>query len=253
VAAGCWFAVLAAAFFLLTYQRNSVFASEPAYYLDLIKKAPSSRAYVNYGLTLMRTGRYQEALGHYKKALELAPNWHIIHINMGIAYQHLGDTGLARYHFDRAVATEEYSAYALLYRAEFRLKQKQYGAALNDLQNAVSLSRDYFRLYKSMACAYAGLGNGEKSLEYARRCHDLDLQGTEVEIVGISQPFWEDPARYKAGIQFFKGIDAMYPHRWWVFQNIGDLANKMGLAELAQQSFEEARRLRQTEAANPRK
>ncbi|MGA7744754.1 MAG: tetratricopeptide repeat protein [Polyangia bacterium] len=78
-----------------------------------MNKAPSSRAYVNYGLTFMRRGQYNEALKYYRLALELAPNWHIIHINLGIAYQQLGNWDQARYHFDRAVQTEQYSAQAL--------------------------------------------------------------------------------------------------------------------------------------------
>jgi protein O-mannosyl-transferase len=239
---GCM--IIIASFFILTYQRNKVFADESSYYLDLIKKSPSSRSYVNYGLTLMRNARYGEALDYYKKALETAPNWHIIHINMGIVYQQFGDTAQARFHYDRAVATEEYSACALQYRAEFLLKQKQYGKALDDLQKSIPLAREYFRLYKSMACAYAGLGDGKKSLSFTKKCYDIDPAVTELEIVTIARPFWDTPSLAQPGIDYFRGIDKLYPDRWWVHQNIGDLARAAGNVALAVQSFEKAQKLR---------
>ena len=246
IMAGCGMVLLFSAFFILTFQRNKVFANEESYYADVVGKAPSSRAYLNYGLTRMQKGKYDEALKYYTMALDLAPNWHIIHINMGIAYQQLGEVRQAQYHFDRAVATDLYSSFGLVYRAEFRLKQKQYALALEDLNKSLPLTREYFRVYKAMACAYAGLGMWEKSLECVKKCADIDPRGVEFEIVGISQPFWENPDRYQPGISFFQGLDKLLPDRWWVYQNIGDLALKLGMQEQAKNAFGEARKLRQT-------
>jgi tetratricopeptide (TPR) repeat protein len=196
----------------------------------------------------MQKGKYEEALKYYKMALDLAPNWHIIHINMGIAYQQLGEVRQAQHHFDCAVATDEYSAFGLMYRGEFRLKQKQYGLALEDLEKSVPMTREYFRVYKALACAYAGLGLWKKSLENVKKCSEIDPKGAELEIVGISKPYWESPDRYQAGINFFQGLDKLLPNRWWVFQNIGDLSVKLGLTAQAQKAFEESRRLRQANA-----
>jgi tetratricopeptide (TPR) repeat protein len=240
--------VLVSAFFILTFQRNKVFANEESYYADIVKKAPSSRAYLNYGLTRMQKGKYDEALKYYKMALDLAPNWHIIHINMGIAYQQLGELRQAQHHFDCAVAMDAYSAFGLTYRAEFRLKQKQYALALEDLEKGLPLTREYFRVYKAMARAYAGLGLWEKSLDYVKKCADIDPKGVELEIVGISQPYWESPDRYQPGISFFQGLDKLFPNQWWVYQNIGDLTLKLGLKEQAQKAFEESRRLQKAKA-----
>jgi len=246
IIAGCGLVLLFSAFFMLTFERNKVFANEENYYADVLSKAPSSRAYLNYGLTRMQKGKYDEALKYYKMALDLAPNWHIIHIDMGIVYQQLGEARQAQYHFDQAVATDQYSAFGLMYRAEFRLKQKQYALALEDLNKSLPLTREYFRVYKALACAYAGLGMWEKSLECVKKCADIDPSGVEFEIVGISQPFWESPDRYQPGISFFHGLDKLLPNRWWVYQNIGDLALKLGMQEQAKNAFEQSRKLRQT-------
>jgi tetratricopeptide (TPR) repeat protein len=236
--------VLAAAFFLLTFQRNRVFANEESYYGDIINKAPSSRAYVNYGLTFMRRGQYDEALKYYRLALELAPNWHIIHINLGIVYQQRGNWNQARYHFDRAVQTEQYSAQSLVYRGEYFLKRRDYAAALQDFEKSIPLSREMFAIYQGMATASAGVGDWTASVEYTVRCHALDPQQTEAQIVAIATPFWDRPAQYQAGLNYFQQIDKLVPGRWWIRQNIGDLAMKLGQQALADQSFAEARRLK---------
>jgi hypothetical protein len=234
--------VLLTAFFVLTFQRNRVFANEESYYGDIVKKAPSSRAYVNYGLTFMRRGQYQDALKYYRLALELAPNWHIIHINLGIVYQQLGNWEQARYHLDRAVQTEQYSAQALVYRGEYFLKRKDYAAALRDFEASIPLSREMFAIYRGIATASAGLGDWRKSVDYAALCRALDPQQTELQVSPISAPFWDRPDRYQAGISFYHEIDRLFPGRWWVAQNIGDLAGKLGDKALADQSFAEARR-----------
>jgi tetratricopeptide (TPR) repeat protein len=234
--------VLLAAFFLLTFQRNRVFATEEAYYSDIIKKAPSTRAYVNYGLTFMRRGQNDEALKYYRLALDLAPNWHIIHINLGIVYQQLGDWERARYHLDRAVQTEQYSAQSLVYRGEYFLKRRDYAAAQRDFEASIPLSREMFAIYKGVATAAAGLGNWRTSLDYVALCRALDPQQTELQIASISAPFWEMPDRYQAGLNFYQEIDQILPGRWWVAQNIGDLAAKLGNSTLADQSFAEAKR-----------
>jgi tetratricopeptide (TPR) repeat protein len=193
----------------------------------------------------MRRGQYDEALKYYRLALEQAPNWHIIHINLGIVYQQLGNWDQARYHFDRAVQTEQYSAQALAYRGEYFLKRKDYAAALQDFAKSIPLSREMFAIYQGMATASAGLGDWTASIEYTVLCHALDPQQTEAQIVSIATPFWERPQRYQAGLNYFQQVDRLYPGRWWVQQNIGDLALKLGQQALADQSFAEAKRLKE--------
>jgi len=83
------------------------------------------------------------------------------------------------------------------------------------------------------------------SIDYTIRCRKLDAQQTEQQIVFIAMPFWEQHNRYQAGIHYFQEIDRLYPGRWWVRQDIGDLAAKLGQQSLADQSFADAKRLKE--------
>jgi tetratricopeptide (TPR) repeat protein len=237
--------LLSVSLFALTFERNRVFANEESYYRDIIAKAPGSRAYVNYGLVLMKRGDYDNALKYFQLALEQSPNWHIIHINLGIAYQQTGNEARARYHFDRAVATEPYSSFSLAYRGEFFVKKKEYREALADFSAALPLTREFYRLYKGMATACAGLGRWQEALDYTRRCAELDTRQVEPDIVSIATPFWDEPELYPPGIAYFQSLETMLPGRWWVHYNIGDLANRSMQADLARREFSIAKELQQ--------
>ena len=176
----------------------------------------------------MKKGGIQDALGYFRQALALAPDWHIVHINMGIAYGCLGDDSLARYHFNRAVAAERYSGFSLIYRGEYFLKVKRYGPALADFVRAIPLNRELYPIYKGAATACAGLGRGSQSLAYTAKCMAIDKKQIEFDIVPIATPFWDAPALCKEGIGYFRGLDAMMPNRWWVHRNIADLLRRQG-------------------------
>src|SRR5690606_20460489 len=61
-------------------------------------------AHMNYGLTLMRAGKMDEAGVQFRDALRYAPNYSYAHVNMGIWLLNRGRLDEARWHYDRAIA-----------------------------------------------------------------------------------------------------------------------------------------------------
>jgi len=117
--------------------------------------------------------------------------------------------------------------------------------ALADFTAALPLTREFYRLYKGMATAYAGLGRWQEALDYTKRCAELDLSQVELDIVSIATPFWNMPELYPLGISYFQSLDSMLPGRWWVHYNIGDLANRTMQSDLARREFSIAKELQQ--------
>jgi tetratricopeptide (TPR) repeat protein len=228
---------------LLTHQRNNVFQTEKAYYQDIIKKSPSARAYVNYGLTFS-ANQPDSALYYYQKALEKDPNWVITHINLATVYDSQGDSAKALYHYNRAVDNGQYPAMALAYRGGFYLDHKHYAQAVADLTIAANKSVEKYSIYLKIAKAYAGMGQWRNCLNYTQKCYELDHQDTEYQITDISQPFWERRDNYENGIHYYQNLLNVYPERWWIYQNIGNLARLLGKEELAEQSSNMATRLK---------
>ena len=228
------FLLLFFSFSALTWKRNVVYQTSENYWLDILQKAPSSRAHVNYGLTQMRQGLNENALEHFQKSLELAPNWHITHINLAIVYESLGQNEKPLFHYNRAVATDIYTSAALVYRGEYYLKIKEYALALADFQNAIPRNLQFYRLKNRLATAYAGLGSWRESLDYTKKCLEIDPVQAEQDIVMISTPFWENANFYQAGIDYYQALTAYLPGRWWLYENIGNLAKRLENSALSQ-------------------
>jgi len=254
VAAGVAVSVLVVSLAIMTWGRTRAFATEIAYWADARGKAPSARSHLNYGVELMKFGKLDEALAAFRSSLELAPYWHLTHINLGLVHRSLSHDDDARRHFDEAVRYDRYSSVALRYRAEDRLGQGRYREAVTDLGQAVHGVVDPFPVYVDLARAHAGLGDDATALEYTRRCHALDPTATENAIVAISRPFWDSEDRHEAGIRYFRALATLLPDRPWIEENIGSLARGLGRRAEAEQAFARAAALRDVRrATRPRR
>lgn len=213
-------AVVCVALGLLTYQRNEAFATPASYWRDVLDKAPSARAHLNYGLALAGANDLTRALDHYRESLRLAPNWYYTHINLGVVYSRLGPIDSARASYDRAVANDLHSGHALTWRGEFRLSQRDFAGARNDFLASSRVSLDTYRNTKGLATAYAGLGEVQQSLDATRRLIALDSAAAVTHVASIAAPYFEHPELRTAGIRFYRGLEQELRDTWWIPENI---------------------------------
>jgi tetratricopeptide (TPR) repeat protein len=68
-----------------TYARNEVWRNETTLWRDVTRKSPgNARGWMNYGLSRMAAGSMAEAERAYRRAIELAPRYGYIHVNLAI-------------------------------------------------------------------------------------------------------------------------------------------------------------------------
>jgi Flp pilus assembly protein TadD len=60
-------------------------------------------AHVNLGAVFFRQARFQEAISHYRRVLQLKPDSPEVHNNLGVALAHQGKFEEAISHFTRAL------------------------------------------------------------------------------------------------------------------------------------------------------
>jgi tetratricopeptide (TPR) repeat protein len=172
-----------------------------------------------------------DALQHFRASLELAPYWYFTHINLGVAYQHVGQMDSARVYFDRGVEYDRYSGMGLTHRGEFRLAVRDYEGARDDFVRSSSISLDRYRNTRGLATAFAGLGNVAQCLEATQRLISLDSAAALADIPGISTPFFEVADLHAAGIAFYEALGQRLPGTQWIPENINRLralANRTG-------------------------
>ena len=235
-------AVVCVALGLLTLRRNEAFATPTSYWRDVLDKAPSARAHLNYGLARAGANELPEALRHYHEALRLAPSWYYTHINLGVVYARLGQTDSARAHYDRAVLNDRHSGHALTWRGEYRLSQRDFSGARDDFLASGVVSLDRYRNTRGLAIAYAGLGDVMRSLEATRRLIALDSAIAVTHVASIATPYFENPGLRAAGIQFYLGLEQVLPGTWWIPENIARLERLSGGSRRDSQVQQAARR-----------
>lgn len=226
IAAGL--ALVLVSFSALTWRRNRVFTTDASYWQDVLSKAPSARAHVNYGLTLLGANDLQGALGHFRQSLELAPYWYIGHLNLAAADERLAQTDSARDHYDRAIQYDKYSGMSFTWRGEFRARQGNFEGAVQDFMSSLPVSLERYRNVRGLATAYAGLGDVPHSLEQTGLMLQMDSAAALNDIPGVSNPFFERPERYAAGIDYYTRLSTRLSGVWWVYENLARLATLAG-------------------------
>jgi Flp pilus assembly protein TadD len=138
--------VLVVSMAALTNTRNRVWRSEETLWKDVVVKAPrSARAQMNYGLTLMSSGKLADAEPFLREAVRLAPLYAYAHINLGNWLLARGRTDEARWHLDRAVAIAQNLVYAHYYR----------GLAAERLQEPPAQRVAYFKRASELSPTHA--------------------------------------------------------------------------------------------------
>jgi tetratricopeptide (TPR) repeat protein len=91
IAGRCLAALVVAAFVLLTFRRNTDYASAVSIWQDTVDKVPNNvRARSYFGLALADGKRLEEAVEQYRKALKLDPKSAQIHNDLGVALSRNG-------------------------------------------------------------------------------------------------------------------------------------------------------------------
>jgi tetratricopeptide (TPR) repeat protein len=98
---------------------------------------------MNYGLALMSSGRYQEALASFNQALLYTPNYFRLQINLGIVNGALGRADEARKHFDAAITLEPKDPESYTFYAKWLAKTDQRDQAITMLRTALRLDGDH--------------------------------------------------------------------------------------------------------------
>lgn len=149
---------LAATLGVATHLRNETYRDESALWRDTTEKVPANpRAWHNLGFALAQRGEFTAAVPHYRRAVELAPNYTDALNNLGNA---LLETGAA----EEAVSTLEHAANSAPNDPEVRNSLGRARALAGDHARAAEEFRAAVRLAPNFALARSNLGQALAAL-----------------------------------------------------------------------------------------
>jgi protein O-mannosyl-transferase len=143
--------VIVVALGVTTHERNRAFAGDLTIWADTIEKQPgNARAHLNLGVALDRSGRMEEAIGHYREAIRLKPRDSGAYANLGYAAFRMGNVAEAIGLYQEAISRDPlYGApYSNLGIALWQSGQRK--EALRAFETALRLNPDQPEVHSNL-------------------------------------------------------------------------------------------------------
>lgn len=102
--------------------------------------------------------RYEEAVAHYQRALEIRPDYAMSYVNMGVTYKSMGLEDEAEHSYREAIAINNdanASAYAHNNLGNLYMARQMYRVAVGEYQRALEYKPDYQAARENLARAQA--------------------------------------------------------------------------------------------------
>jgi Tfp pilus assembly protein PilF len=123
--------------------RQRVLASEETAYRTTLAHSPSPRACFNLGVLLLDARRDAEAADLYEDCIAISPSDAGMHVQLGVAYQRLGDRNKAELAFAKAVELAPNDPLAWSNYANLDAASGDYAAARKKWQRALAIDAGF--------------------------------------------------------------------------------------------------------------
>lgn len=128
----------------------------------------------NMGAALQGQGRFEEALGYYRRALEVKPDHANAHFNMGIIAHRRGDEDEAARRYERAIEADAGHGRAHMNLAALLLSRAEPERAIEHCRAAVEARPDLSGPHLTWGRALTALGERDEALLHFRVAARLD-------------------------------------------------------------------------------
>lgn len=145
--------------------RNTVWQNDFYLWSDVLRNSPdSSFTHNNIGLAYAESGRFDEAISHLQKALQLKPNYLDVHTNLGYLYSKQDRLEEAVQEYNYVLANNPSDPVTRNNLAVVYRKQKKNDNAIQELKTAIILDPDDPISHFNMGLIYADQGQYDKAI-----------------------------------------------------------------------------------------
>jgi tetratricopeptide (TPR) repeat protein len=200
-------ALLAVGSGFLTWRRNQDYRSAVAFWSDEVARFPNNAAvHDNLAVALSEAGRLQEALRHWRRALEIKPDYAGAHFNLGIALGKAGraEEAIEQYEQVLRISPDDAASHLNLGNALQQAGKTQ--EAVTRYEEALRIQPGFAEAHYNLAVTLAQLGrlpeaiaHGEQAVrlepDFARAHNILGLALERVGRTGEAIAHWERALR----------------------------------------------------------
>ena len=153
-----------------TYERNSVWSNPATLWKDCVAKSPEkARPHNNLGTTLKSQDKLDEAISHYRHALQLKPDYALAHYNLAKALDSQGNTEEAISHYRRALRIKPDFAEACYNLGRIMQTQGNPDEAINYYHHALRIKPDFAEAHNNLAAVLSMQGKLDEATIHYRQ------------------------------------------------------------------------------------
>ncbi|UCD85428.1 MAG: tetratricopeptide repeat protein [Deltaproteobacteria bacterium] len=226
-----------------TIQRNIVWKDEFSLWSDCLKKSPNKESsHNNLGIAYFNKEMYDEAIGHYQRALDIKPDCADYYMNLGIAYAKKGMLNEAVRECQQALQIEPFNSKARVDLGNIYYNGGMYDEAIKEYQQAMILDPDNSKAYTNLGRAYEKKGMHDEAFEKYRQALITDPGDAQAHTnLGLA---YFNKGQYDGAIREYRLAIEINPESAKAYHNLGNAYAKKGMFDEAIREFQQALRLR---------
>jgi tetratricopeptide (TPR) repeat protein len=235
--------LVVAIFAIFTWQQCYIYTNIETLWLDTLQKVPNSWiAHNEIGLICKERGRFDEAMDHYRKAVQIKPDY-------VEAYNNLGNIFQFRRRFDEAV---ECYRKALKFVPDSAETHNNFGAALqkqgkldeaiNHFRVALKTRPDFVEALNNLGFALQSQEKTDEAISYYR--HALKVRPLSAEVHNNMGIALVAKGKYDEAVTHYRQALRIDPNYAGVYHNLGQTLELQGKFDEAAENFAHALRIR---------
>jgi len=160
---------------------------------------PEAASHYKIGNALVSQGRFDEAIGHYEKALKIRPDVAETHYNLGNALADQGRFDEAIGHYQKALEIRPDFVEAHFNLGNVLADQGRFDEAIGHYQKALGIRPDFAEAYFNLGNASADQGRFDEAIGHYQKALDLAKRQNKQDLAKASRA---KISLYEAGTRF---------------------------------------------------
>jgi len=234
--------VIVGVFVTLSYFQTSYWLNNETLWRHTVDV--TSRNYIaenNLAGTLLERGQLNDAMAHYREALEIKPDVAEVQSNLGNALLREGNVEEAIVHLQKALQIDPAYAEAYNHMGSALMKKGQAGEAIAHYQKAVQLNTSYADAYNNLGVAFLRSGQVDQAIADYKKAVAINPESAEMQYnLGNAlahQGNWADAiACYQAAVSTER--DSVKAAK--IRNNLAAALEKLGKSDEALEQFRQA-------------
>ena len=160
---------------ILTWQRNNAYRDDVFLWQEVVARRPNNpRAHYNLALAMEGRGRVNEAIVHYRKAVEIKPDAADAQYNLGLALASRGQVNEAIVHYLKALESKPNNVQTHTNLGVALAGRGQVDEAIAHFHKALEIQPECAEAYTNLGNASAGRGQVNEAIAYYRKALEIE-------------------------------------------------------------------------------